>query len=40
MLSIQVPLFLSLGSLAYLFLKQAALIAATVLSLVLWQRQR
>ena len=40
MLSIQVPLFLFLGSLAYLFPHQAALIAATILSWIFWQRQR
>lgn len=39
MVSFQVPLFLFLGTLAYLFPLHAALIAAAVLSWVFWQRQ-
>ena len=39
-LSVQVPLFLLLGSLAYLFPQQALLIAVALTSWVVWQRQR
>jgi hypothetical protein len=40
MVSFQVPLFLFLGSLAYLFPLHAAFIFTAVLSWVFWQRQR
>ncbi len=36
----QVPLFLLLGSLAYLFPLHAGVIAATLVSWVIWNRQR
>lgn len=40
MVSFQVPLFLFLGTLAYLFPLHAALIAAALMFWVSWQRQR